>query len=177
MDTINRDFEQYYINYKNDIYRVALWLLKDHNTAEDIVEDVFVKLYIHMLNAKNIANVRPWLILVVKRDALNYIKSADNNNLSLDSDIHAARQEINFNRLFVNDMLENLYRHNPRWYQVTEMHYFLGMSVGEIARELKCSEYSIKNSLHRARKYLQREYVEISTIIILILLFYRRLFY
>lgn len=179
LDKINGVFEQYYMDYKQDIYRIALWMLKDRTAAEDIVEDAFVKLYTHMLNTENMSHVRPWLILVVKRDSLNYIKASNNKTLPLNSEIHTSRQQINFDRIFINDMLENLYQHNTRWYQVIEMHYFLGMSISEISSEFKCSEYSVKNSLHKARKYLQKEYefAETTTVIVIAWLHIYNIYY
>ena len=40
-----KQFELIYGKYANDVYRVALYLVKDEKKAQDIVQQVFVNIY------------------------------------------------------------------------------------------------------------------------------------
>lgn len=168
MNCINKEFESYYIRYRHEIYRIALWITNNHCSAEDIVEETYIALYTHMLHAEKLDNVYPWLIVVAKRKSINLVK-ATKKFAPYNTDIERAQEIDIANQIFISDMLDCLYQRNKRWYQVIEMHYILGMTTAEVAAELKCTDVSVRNSLYRARKYLRGEYGNIPAVALLIL--------
>lgn len=57
------ELETIYITYMNDIYRYLYSLTKNHNAAEDLLQDTFTKAHITLLGHE-IQDIKPWLFKV-----------------------------------------------------------------------------------------------------------------
>ena len=57
------ELETIYITYMNDIYRYLYSLTKNHNAAEDLLQDTFTKAHITLLG-QEIQDIKPWLFKV-----------------------------------------------------------------------------------------------------------------
>ena len=79
MDHINSsaddmtEFKQIFVEYKKSIFAVALSIVKDFDLAEDVQQEVFVKLYKYRVHS-DIENVKAWLISVARNTALDYYR-------------------------------------------------------------------------------------------------------
>lgn len=159
MDQLNSDFHKYYFENWQFVFYITLKILKNREAAEDVTNDVFTSLYEYMLISRPpIKKIRPFLAVSAKRKAYNYIR--DNNRfLPLDI-VHTENDSFGIveNKLFTNHMLELLYRHNEKWFDIVEKYYILEISIKEIAKEYGCSEQAIRNALQRAKDYLRKNY-------------------
>lgn len=63
-------FESLYNEFKVNVYAIALSILKDNKLAEDVLQETFIKLYLH-LKSNEINNVKAWLISVSRNTALD----------------------------------------------------------------------------------------------------------
>lgn len=165
---LNKLFENYYFSYRNLVFSIAYDVLHDKYDAEDVVSDVFTKLYVHMLNCSEIRNVKPWLCTVARNQAYDYLNDKQHGSeLSFDS-VYSDNID---NHVFASEILNKLLKHNKQWFDVIGMHYVLGMSVKEIASELNCTSHSVRGNIHRAKKYLLNEYKENVYSFIILLIF------
>ena len=73
MLTGNREFNEIYEKYKNLVMKTAYIYSGSYETAEDITQDTFVKLYIGYEHFRK-DNVPSWLYTTAKNAALNYRK-------------------------------------------------------------------------------------------------------
>lgn len=64
------DFDAIYRENVGYVYATAVKYTKNHHTAEEIVQNVFLKYYINMENTDSDA-ARAWLVLTTKYMALN----------------------------------------------------------------------------------------------------------
>ena len=67
-------FQLVFDSYHNKIYSVALMYLKSPILAEEVVQDVFLKLWVHRKNLTDIKSLEAWLNTVSKNIILNYLK-------------------------------------------------------------------------------------------------------
>lgn len=159
MEQLNSDFHKYYYENWQYAYSTALKILKRKEAAEDVTNEVFTSLYEYMLNNHPpIRKIRPFLAVSIKRRSYNYIR--DNKRfISMDSDLPKDNVlDLLENRIFTSDMLEDLFRHNEKWFDLVEKYYLLEMSIKEIAEEYHCSQQAIRNTLQRAKDYLRKNY-------------------
>ena len=180
MEGINLHFQDYYSLYRKDVYLTAYSILHSQAAAEDITEEAFLELYTNMLHVDNIRNVKAWLLIVSKRKAINYAKSRNWNFSQLEEECCGKSFENQIvDRIFIGNILNDLYTHNKFWYEVVEMHYLLGMTVREIALTLNCTEMSVLNGLRRARLYLKKEYeyIEVTMVIVVVWLYLYNIYY
>ena len=68
-------FDEAFTLHHRAVYRAAYALVRDSGLAEDVTQEVFLKLYQHMGSLQNEEHVRPWLLRVASNTALNTIRS------------------------------------------------------------------------------------------------------
>jgi RNA polymerase sigma-70 factor (ECF subfamily) len=74
-----RALEKLYRHFHGKLFRFARALVRQHEAAEEIVEDIFVRLWERRLTVSEIGNLQVYLYVAVRNRALNYLnwKSRD----------------------------------------------------------------------------------------------------
>ncbi len=67
------EFKQLFNDNKKHVFAMALSILRDFELAEDVLQEVFIKLFQHMEHDE-ISNVKAWLIRVSRNTALDYYR-------------------------------------------------------------------------------------------------------
>jgi len=68
-------FDEAFTLHHRAVFRAAYALVRDSGLAEDVTQEVFLKLYQHIGSLKDEEHVRPWLLRVASNTALNTIRS------------------------------------------------------------------------------------------------------
>lgn len=173
MEQVNLDFQKYYFeNWKLAFY-TAFQILNNTEAAEDVASDVFIKLYEYMLDGRPpISKIEAWIVISVKRKAIDYIRKNE-RLVPLNNDIPCKNLFKDLeNHILASDILNRLFNKNERWFDIFEKYYVLEMSTSEIAIEYGCSEQAIRNALHRAKKYLRKEFQLLDIIFVIIMLYF-----
>jgi len=68
-------FDEAFTLHHRAVFRAAYALVRDAGLAEDVTQEVFLKLYQHLGSLRNEEHVRPWLLRVASNTALNAIRS------------------------------------------------------------------------------------------------------
>jgi RNA polymerase sigma-70 factor, ECF subfamily len=68
-------FDEAFTLHHRAVFRAAYALVRDAGLAEDVTQEVFIKLYQHLGSLKDEEHVRPWLLRVASNTALNTIRS------------------------------------------------------------------------------------------------------
>jgi RNA polymerase sigma-70 factor (ECF subfamily) len=69
----NHAFGQLYMSYIDKLRQFANSIIKNHELAEEIVSDVFLKIWRNRANLKKIENFKLYLYISTKNTALNYL--------------------------------------------------------------------------------------------------------
>ena len=70
-----QNFEIFYKECKDYAFKIAFCIIKNKEDSEDIVQNLFLKIYKLTKEKKQKKNEASWLYSVVKNETLNYIKS------------------------------------------------------------------------------------------------------
>ncbi len=138
--------------YKDTVFRVALNYLGNTYDADDIVQNVFLKLYTKNKHFENKDHARYWLIRVTVNACKDLLKSSwKSKNVFLD--------EVELPVTFEEPEQEDLYKvvmALPEKYRtVLYLFYYEEFSIREIARLLKMNGSSVTTRLSRARNKLK----------------------
>ena len=68
-------FDEAFTLHHRAVFRAAYSLVRDSGLAEDVTQEVFLKLYQHIGSLRDEEHVRPWLLRVASNTALNTIRS------------------------------------------------------------------------------------------------------
>lgn len=159
MKNINKDFESYFRKYWALIYRTALKILKNPEDAKNVASDTFKSLYEYMLKSEEgIRTPHAWLVVTVMRRSYDFLRVKQPDaarDADTPSEVLCGKSE---ERMFSGEILNRLYSHNRKWFDVVEKYYILGLPTKEIAREYGCSEHTVNTLLSRAKDFLREEY-------------------
>ena len=161
-DTIG--FDEAFTLHHRTVFRTARSVVQDPGLAEDVTQEVFIRLYKHMDSISDLDMLRPWLIRValnVARNTLrgnirantrdeNYVKeSVEGSIFSVESEFEQKAEVSEINRA-LNKVKEPL-----RSCLVLKQQ---GLSYREIAESLSLNESSIGTYVARARAEFMRFY-------------------
>nr|TAE26862.1 MAG: RNA polymerase sigma-70 factor [Cytophagales bacterium] len=69
-----RAFRAFFEHFYRDAYRVALFHVQDHETAEELTSDVFLKLWDRRSSLVGVSHPRTYLLVSIKNHCLNHLR-------------------------------------------------------------------------------------------------------
>ena len=151
-------FDQLYELYATDVLRVSYYYLGNREQAEDVTQDVFVKL---ITNAPALEEGREkaWLLKVALNRCRDLWRSSWVRKVVLGHpafECFPAPDEIG-QMADQYALAEAVNRLKPEFKEVVLLFYYQGFSVNEIAEMLSIAEGTVSSRLSRAREKLQKE--------------------
>lgn len=180
-------FEALYVRYNNYVFEAALQVLRSHQDAEDVAQNVWSKLLLKLQKYIPKARFTTWLYSVATHAAIDHTRrSHRTREVSLESIDENARiqkyqprvstglnfrdQEIDFLLKRISEelgvALVGLQHKNKIRSLCFQLHYFHEKSVKEIANEIHISEGTVKSHLYLGRKYLEEKHSTLSDLFI-----------
>ncbi len=152
----NRLFEEKYSTYSDLVFKLSMTYLGNQSDAEDITQDVFVKLFTNAPQFESPQHERYWIIRVTINACKNHLGTFWNRNTVGIETI----QEMPYTDDNTNIVTEKLYNLQPKYRVVLYLYYYEGYSIDEIATALKLSRSAIKMRLKRGREKLKLDLQE-----------------
>ena len=149
-------FEELYEKYANDVLRVSYFYLGDRQKAEDVTQDVFVRLLTHtpeLVPGKE----KAWLLKVALNRCRDLWRAAWGKRVVLGSpamDLTPAPDELG-ERMERQELLSAIRKLPADFRDVILLHYYQGYGIAEIARMLDVPDGTISSRLSRGRKKLE----------------------
>lgn len=172
-------FNALYEIYSSRLYGYCYQWTKSHEDAEEIVQDVFVKLWIHRDSIENEETILYFVFKIAKNQLINmyrsnvnsaiyeeYLQYSNTSSLSIDDTAYAVEYD-DFCKL-LNKIKETLPETQQKVYEYSKLRHF---SNQEIADALGLSEQTVKNQLSLALKVF-RENLSRYNLILPIVIFY-----
>lgn len=152
MDRIN--YTETVERYANNIYRVALSYCKNKYDAEDILQNVFLKLLQEDTEFEGEEHLRRWLIRVTINCCKDLCKSFWKKRMvSFDEVKQNYSYEFSGNEK--SDLYEAVMGLPQKYRLVTHLYYYEDYSIKEISEILSVKETTVQTQLMRARNKLQ----------------------
>lgn len=130
--------------------------------ADDIVQDVFIKLFENLDNIHNKQSIQFWLFKTARNQMIGFLRSTktkklisetsdiDEVEISSDSSLEEEIENKELNKLILNE-LENM---NEDFREVFVLKGYSGLSYKEIASLIDIDEELVKSRLYKARQKL-----------------------
>lgn len=155
------DIETLMREYGNDVLRTAFMYVKDSHTAEDIFQDVFIKVNQKLSTFQGSSSIKTWIIRITINTSKDYLKSAWNqrvmpfteyqeNTLAGEDDFTAVEQQEE-NRMIRQEIMKL----PDKYKDVLLCVYYHDMTIGEAAKVLRIAEGTAKSRLSRAKEKLK----------------------
>lgn len=162
------DLEHLMRTYGNDVLRMAYSYVKDYDTAEDIFQEVFIKVNANLNEFRGESSIKTWLLRITVNACKDYLKSAYNRRVTMfsEEEEESIRAEDTIEKIERRQDGEQIRRAllllPEKYREVLLCLYFEERSVAETAKVLGISEGTVKSRLSRAREkfrvILEREW-------------------
>ena len=135
--------------FSRSIFVVALSYTKCKATAEDIVQDTFMKYMQCEKNFNDDEHVKAWLIRVAINESKKFHRLFWNSKRMPLEDVYTVEDKQDCEVFWSVMNLPTKYR------VVIHLHYYEGYSVKEIGEILALNQNTVLSRMHRARKMLK----------------------
>lgn len=147
-----------YEMYSPTLYGVVLQMVRIEETAEDVLQEAFVKIW-NSFDQYDASKGRlfTWMINICRNLAIDTLRSKQHRVGNLTQEINARVQtsftadEFKTDHVGVRDIIDNL---NPEQKQVIDLMYFEGLTQSEIAAEYNIPLGTVKTRARSAVKLL-----------------------
>lgn len=143
-----------------DVWNYAYFLTGRFDVADDVFQDVFVKVYRNMFSYRGESSVKTWLLSITRNVVKDHWKSAWTRKVLLMSsvprrEIVSSTEKEVISRMERGDIWKAVLDLPEKLREVLVLSAHHQLTVPEIAALLKLSEGTIKSRLHRARGKVQ----------------------
>ncbi len=167
-------FDALVSRYKDRIYNVAYRFLGNHEDAQDVAQEVFVRAYNGIQGFQGRAKVYTWLYSITGNLARNKLRDSGRKGRDKGTSLEAMQQDAP-QRLSVNEPspveaarakeleagLQECLESLPEHYRMTfVLRTFEQLSYDEIADAMGCPKGTVKSRLNQARLLLHKELTE-----------------
>ena len=159
--------------HRAEVYNAAKFILNNEQDAEDVTQEVFIKLFKNIHNLKNTDSFSSWLRIITVNECKMLFRKNKNAAIPYDEDEkleallrkcnsenindipHQKLDHIENNRLLYS-IIENL---PEKYSQLLIMYFYAEMSYNEIADSLGINVGTVKSRLFTAKNKLRKEII------------------
>jgi RNA polymerase sigma-70 factor, ECF subfamily len=160
--------------HMDSLYNYALWLTNEHNAANDLIQDTYLKAYRFFDKYEQGTNARAWLYRIMKNSYINDYrkKTREPDNLEFDESEYSYL-DTKHSSLDTTDVRELLYRNlldddisgalsnlPENFRTAIVLRDIEGLTYEELAEFFDIPIGTVRSRLHRARKALGEKLVE-----------------
>ncbi len=169
-------FQLVFDRYRNHTYKVAMMYLKSPVIAEEIVQDVFLKLWYQRKNLADIRSLENWLFTLTRNLTFNCLKKiahewtarekwVEKNVVSENTTDHKI-----LNKEYQQILQQAISHLSPQQYQVYKLGKEDGLSYDAIGKQLSISTLTVKTHMARALSSIRLFFQENSELFILLVI-------
>ncbi|HEV8083695.1 MAG TPA: RNA polymerase sigma-70 factor [Chitinophagaceae bacterium] len=150
-------FRQLYDRHASKIYSIAFLYLKSAVLSQDMVQEVFIKVWLKRKELYDLDNFSGWLHIVAKNLIISHLRK---KTFEAESIMKDAKDKDNPEDHYVNketaEIIHDAIRQlSPRQQQVYKMGREQGMPHSEIAKELNISQETVKEHMKQALRNMR----------------------
>ena len=172
-------FRQLFHHYNRQLQPFVLRLTGSPAATEEVVQEVFLKLWLHRDRLTGVENPRAYIIRIAGNEAINYLRLQARDNRLREAvqqlgveDVPSPEQGIFYREMEgrLNEAIERLPQGCRKIYRMSREQY---MRIPEIADALNLSDSTVKNQLVKALKSIRLHLNRVTPTIIFLLFFFR----
>ncbi|MFA9463290.1 MAG: RNA polymerase sigma factor [Velocimicrobium sp.] len=154
-------FDLLYERYKNQAIRAIYLITNSCYDCEDIMQEAFVKCYLHIGELKDPAQFKSWFFQILYRSAWQYLKkkSKETPTQEIAEYIKDVKRISSLDEVLKKEtkswIRQEIEKLDVKHRSVVVLYYYNELSIAEIAKIMGCFEGTVKSRLATARKKLR----------------------
>jgi RNA polymerase sigma-70 factor (ECF subfamily) len=151
-------FEELVRRMQRRVYGFAFQHLRDLDEAQDLTQEIFVKLYRNLARFDSTRPFEPWFWKLAANTTINYRRKRVPTPSDQDLDVAGPSAEAARHDPVLVEALAQL---DPSYRLPILLHYYADLSLEQVAASLSVSIPAVKSRLHRARALLRNSLAEL----------------
>ena len=155
-------FTSLYNNYQNFVWQQVFSMTRSAWHADEIVQEVFMRVWIHREKLAGIKNIKSWLFIVTRRIVFDYVVRLSRKKHFLATYKRNASESNNDDALLLVKcrrlLAEAEQQLSPRQKQVYHLSHVKGIPKKQIAEILSISEFTAINHIKKSN-FIVKSYV------------------
>lgn len=153
---------EYIINlYQKNIYRYIRYMIHNDRDVDDIVQEVFVKVYINIKKYKAQSNFEGWLYRIAYNTTMNVLKKRSREDIVPSDELPELSYEVEVDQGFSPDVLNALSRLTMDERTLVYHRVYEEMSYKEIGKIMGASSGALRKKFERARHKFMNHFEEV----------------
>jgi RNA polymerase sigma-70 factor (ECF subfamily) len=164
-------FEKIYQQYKDVIFTYLLHQVSDRNIADDLFQDVMIKIFRNLKNYKPTGSIKAWIIVIARNRLKDYHrnklrrrrffifsdpKKAENGEISSINTISYENPDRDMENIELSHQINKAILQLPaEQREVIDLHYNFHLSFREVSEILNCSINTAASRVRYALKKLK----------------------
>lgn len=166
-------FEEVVRRYRNDVFRLAYYFLRNREDAWDVSQEVFVKAYRGLKKFRGDSSMKTWLMRITSNHCKDYFKKRRLKTVALDNvggdgsalgEVGMGPDGILSARETGEAVMTALSDLSVKHRTAFVLREFEGLSYEEMADVMGCSPGTVMSRLHHARKKLQAALIRMGVV-------------
>lgn len=147
--------------YGKEVWNYAYSITRKWDLADDITQEVFIKVYKNLHGFRSDASVKTWLLTITRNTAIDFQRSAFLRKVTLTDwvgetgESRSIEQDVIENQT-VNEMWKMVLKLPIKYREVLILYAHNQLSLKEIADMLGVTEGTVKSRMFHARKKLSK---------------------
>ncbi|MDN4524296.1 RNA polymerase sigma factor [Fictibacillus fluitans] len=156
--------EQIYDRYEKLLFSFAFRMTQNKDTAEDVIQEVFIKLWRKKgVYSEEKGKFSSWLLTVTRNTCLDFIRKAKGNEVELEDRDSLVKDEMSVEDQITwkeerQKLKSAMHLLADEQQKVVDLFYFKGMSQQKIAEECGIPLGTVKGRIRLALKHLKEKY-------------------
>lgn len=155
-------YEVIFKRYSGKVYRFIFFRIKDSASVDDLVNEVFLKLWQQLQKGVSIKNVRAYIYQMARNSVIDHYRTR-REHVDITKIEHVLESEYdmvaeNMTQSEIRELLKRMSNLRDDYQEMLHLRYVEDFTITEIAEILKKSKGAVKVTIHRAVKKLQDLY-------------------
>jgi len=161
-------FDYLYDTYHTDVYQYIFYLVKNHQVAEDLIQETFIKVLKAHKQFRGESSEKTWLFSIARHTVMDHFRKQQREknkwfglfNKNDEWQLIEAKGPLPDELVILSEEQQRLYRKldllTLDQKNVIILRFIQSMSIHDTARILEWTESKVKTTQHRAIKKLQQ---------------------
>lgn len=149
--------------FGEEIKRLVYTYVKNHSTAEDVTQDIFITVYLKLDSFAGNSSIKTWIYSIAINKCKDHLKSWHVRRMTVQENIKGLVKSSRrgpdhemLGKLDSEQIVDEVLKLAIPYREVILLYYYRHLSIKEVSDVLGISESSVKVRLHRAREKLRR---------------------
>lgn len=138
-----------------DVFRYALWLIKDKAIAEDVVQETFLRAWKSLDSLKDESAAKSWLITILRRENARRFERKQFDLVDIDDVSVADPNDLNDLALEHRELRNIMSSLSEEYREPLMLQVVMGFTGDEIAKQLNLNKNTVMTRLFRARNQIK----------------------